>query len=187
MEKNLNLDNHGSTGIKAARSYNEGVALFGQGKYQKAKMAFQRCYQTGCLTMQAAYAGAMCDAKMGRKPVITEELRGREDETGVVFMASNLVGYLAVEGHSAVLEKTGETSEIDAMVKGCKYNISVSSDTVFGGFFFFAYRMDGDRRLQVWPRVEEDQTEIDKYIIPILKQAAYFPLYPLPEKGIPLT
>lgn len=117
--------------------YNTGVALYREGQYREAKTFFRRCYQSGAYPMQAAYAESLCNRELGRKPVIPKELKGREDETGAVYVASNLACYLVQEGHRAALTKMGEISEVSASIEGSRYLIQTSCHPLFGSFEHF--------------------------------------------------
>jgi len=164
--------------------YNAGASLYKEAKYEKAKEYFKRCYQAGMYRMQAAYAMALCDVQLGRKPEIPKELRGQEDETGAVYVSSNLACYLIEEGHTATLKRVAKGSEVHARIKGIRYIIRTSTDPLTGGFVHFVFRQKGEEEIEIYPFSRVTLIETDRYLISLVKNASSLPLCPLPVDGL---
>ncbi|MDH7487851.1 MAG: hypothetical protein QHJ81_16450 [Anaerolineae bacterium] len=165
--------------------YNTGVALHREGRYVEAQEYFSRCYATGVYPMQAAYAISLCERALGRRPQIPPELAGRENETGAVYVASNLACYLIQEGHRAALVTAGRRSEVAAVVRGVQYRVQTSCHPVLGGFDHFVYRVDGETQLLLHPVAQAALTNTDRYLISLIEHASTLPLSPLPSEGLP--
>ncbi|HIQ01698.1 MAG TPA: tetratricopeptide repeat protein, partial [Anaerolineales bacterium] len=170
--------------MRPIECYNAGVALYREGQYEKAKEFFRRCYESGEYRMQAAYAEALCDRQLGRRPTIPEELKGREDETGVVYVASNLACYLIAEGHRATLTKTGEEAEVSVHIQDAHYTVRTSSHPIFGSFEHFVSRVEEAESVLIYPVAQSPLTETDRYLISLVEHASSLPLSPMPEEGL---
>jgi len=164
--------------------YNAGVSFYREAQYKKAKDYFKRCYQAGKYQMQSAYAMALCDIQLGRKPEIPEELRGQEDEVGAVYVSSNLACYLVKEGHTAFLKKVRRGSEVHAKIGEIQYRVCTSTDPLTGGFIHFVFRQERGEEIKIFPFSEVPLTETDRYLISLVKNASSLPLCPLPTDGL---
>ena len=162
--------------------YNQGVSLYQKGQFKAAMDTFGQVFKSGELRMQSAYICALCQKEQGLTVTIPPELGDKAEDTGPIYVASNLACHIITKGHKAALTKQGSTSEVTALIDGSLYVITISS--LFGGFNNWAWRKEGEKSISIPdPSVNPNPTKTDRFVISLAEKAGVMPPEPMPDGG----